>query len=210
MLRSLGTTVALRNGLVEELTITPELVGRKVCAPGRPEWGQGTVLRVQSMTVAGQPVHRVSVQFASGHRTLVIPPGKLATPQAEPQRAAGWLDQAGRTTLDDQLASLPETVRDFLGSSSQRIVVLARLYALADDGESLLKWARSQTGVADPLAHWSRDELRAAFNEFCRRRDDLLRRAAAALRRAEGQRGMDEALAEVPDAARARMQAVLG
>jgi hypothetical protein len=165
---------------------------------------------VQSTLADGQTVHRVSVQFATGHRTILIPPGRLAEPQDEPQRAAGWLDQLGGRTLDERLASLPEAVREFLGTSAQRIVVLARLYELADDGPALFKWARSQAGVADPLSHWTRDEIRAAFDEFCRRRDAVLRQAAAALRSSGGQAEVEEALAEVPDLARENMRAVLG
>ena len=83
-----------------ELEYNAELVGRRVCNPSRPEWGLGTVLRVQTTLADGQTVHRVSVQFATGHRTILIPPGRLAEPQDEPQRAAGWLDHsaAGRWT----------------------------------------------------------------------------------------------------------------
>ena len=194
---------------MSDLEINDGLVGWRVCNPIRPEWGVGTVLRVQSTLVDGQPVHRVSVQFATGHRTIVVPPGRLAEPQAEPQRAAGWLDQLGRQTLDDRLTTLPESVRQFLGTATQRLIVLARLYTLDEDGAALLKWARSQTGVADPLAHWTRDEIRAAFDEFCRRRNALLRELAATLRQTQGPAAVRAALAEVPDDARERMLVVL-
>ncbi len=194
----------------QDLEITPELVGRRVCNPTRPEWGAGTVLRIQTTDVAGQTVHRISVQFTTGHRTLVVPPGRLATPQAEPEREAGWLDRAAKTTIDDRLAALPEAVREFLGTATQRIVVLGRLYELNDDAAVLLRWARSQSGVADPLTLWTRDELRASFDEFCRRRDRLLREAAALLRSVSGWPGVHEALLEVADTARERMQIVLG
>ncbi len=192
-----------------DIQIDDRLVGQRVCNPACPEWGSGTVLRVQSTMVAGQVVHRVSVQFATGHRTIVVPPGQIAEPQAEPQRAAGWLDQMGHRTLDDRLTTLPEAVREFLGTASQRLIVLARLYTLEDDGAALLKWARSQAGVADPLAHWTRDEIRAAFDEFCRRRDTLLRELAATLRQTQGPAAVRAALAEVPDEARERMLAIL-
>ncbi|MEW6252302.1 MAG: DUF3553 domain-containing protein [Planctomycetota bacterium] len=187
------------------LEITPDLVGRKVCNPARPDWGLGTVLRVQSTAAGEQQVHRVSVQFATGHRVIVIPPGHLAEPTAGPQREAGWLDRVAQTTIDDRLAALPAAVREFLGTSAQRLVVLARLFEIGADPGDLLKWARSQTGVADPLSLWTRDEIRAAFDEFCRRRDTLLRETLAALRRASGQTAIQEALNEVPETARQRM-----
>ncbi len=194
---------------MSELEINDDLVGQRVRNPARPEWGDGTVLRVQAVTTDGRPAHRVSVQFATGHRTLMLPPGRLVAAAPEPQRAADWLDQAARRTLDDRLVELPADVREFLGTSSQRLIVLARLYEWPEDAASLLRWARSQTGVADPLAHWTRDELRAAFGEFCRRRDRLLREVAGALRSALGTEGLQQALLDVPDAPRERMQALV-
>lgn len=194
---------------MSELEINDDLVGQRVRNPARPEWGDGAVLRVQAAILNGQQAHRVSVQFTTGHRTLLIPPGRLVAATPEPQRAAGWLDQAARQTLDHRLVELPADVREFLGSSSQRLIVLARLYEWAEDAAGLLRWARSQTGVADPLAHWTRDELRQAFGEFCRRRDCLLREVAGALRSALGTEALQQALLDVPDTVRARMQAVV-
>ncbi len=195
---------------MSSLEISPELIGFKVCNPARPEWGVGTVLRVQSTTVAGKAVHRVSVQFDTGHRTLVVPPAQLAEPQAGPTREAGWLDTAAKQTLDDQLVQMPEEVREFLGTSTQRIVVLSRLYTLDEDGTGIIKWARSQTGVADPLTMWTRDELRQAFASFCRMRDKLLRSAAAQVRATAGQRAVDEALLDCPPEVTEKMREVLG
>jgi hypothetical protein len=87
--------------------------------------------------------------------------------------------------------------------------VLARLYEIGDDAGAVLRWARSQTGVADPLAHWTRDELRAAFTEFCRRRDAALRDATSRLRATAGPRAIHEVLEEVSPGARAAIEAVI-
>ncbi len=193
-----------------DVEIDSGLVGRRVCNPARPEWGSGTVLRVQSTTVNGSPVHRVSVQFATGHRTVMVPPGRLAEPQAGPQRDAGWLDTIAGQTPDDRLAALPEAVSDFLGTSAQRLVVLARLYELSNDGPALLQWARSQSGAADPLSLWTRDQIRFAFAEYCRRRDALLRQTVASLRSSGGPAAVKDAFEQVPEGAREGMLAVVG
>ncbi|MBK9118676.1 MAG: DUF3553 domain-containing protein [Phycisphaerales bacterium] len=185
-----------------ELPISDDLVGTRVVNPVRPEWGAGTVLRVQAVDLGGQPAHRVSVQFATGHRTMMVPPGRLMLPTAEPTRAAGWLDQLGKSTLDHQLRALPERVREFLGTSAQRLVVLAPLYECDGSATALLRWARSQTGVADPLTIWSRDELREAFAAFQRQRDVAARDAVQRVRATAGGRGLRDALAEVPEPAR--------
>ncbi len=193
-----------------DLPIGPELVGRHVSCPTRPEWGRGLVLNVHAARVDGRPVHRVSVQFATGHRVIVVPPGRLARPGDEPRRAAGWLDRAAGTTLDGRLVALPAEVREFLGTAPQRFALLCTLYRWTGAAEALAPWARVQTGVADPLALWSRDELAAAFAQFARRRDEALREAAAALRRQGGGPAVAAALAAVPPELSPAVRAALG
>ncbi len=194
-----------------DLEISADLVGQVVCNPGRPQWGTGTVLRVQTTMAGGQPQHRVSVQFSVGHKVLLIPPARLARPGTAPTRAGGWLEKAAGTNLDGRLRGLPDFVTDFLGTPRQRLLNLAPLYAVTDEPKSLADWARQQTGVADPLAHWSRDELHQAFGEFCSRRDHALRTAAAVLEKsAAGRDAVARALAGLEAPLRTRMEAVLG
>ncbi len=184
-------------------------MGRKVSLPNRPEWGVGTVLRVQSTIIDGQPAHRVSVQFATGHRTLQVPPARLVEPRSEPTRAAGWLDTAGKRTADDRLTRLPESITEFLGTPAQHIAATAPLYEHTEGPESLIKWARRQANVADPLSLWSRDELLAAFQVFCTERDSTLRLAAARLKQAEGSDALTAALTMLPDKIAAAMRSAL-
>ena len=192
-----------------QLDISPALVGRKVCNPARPEWGEGTVLRVQSTTVDGQPRHRVSVQFAVGHRMLQVPPARLADPEPEPQRAPGWLAAAAADTLDDRLRRVPNDIVQFLGVPARHLVAFAPLYVYTEQPASLAKWARSQTGVADPLSHWSRDELQAAFRKFCDERDAAFRVVAARLKQAEGSAALEDAVAAAPEEVRGAMRQAL-
>lgn len=169
------------------LTISPQLVGRKVSVPNRPEWGVGTVLSVSSTVVNGESLHRVTVQFHTGARLLVVPPAILAEPRAEPQRKAGWLDALAGRTLDDALVRLPDEIENYLGPPERKIMLLARLYEIdGDDPKSLAKWAKRQTNVGDPLSHWSRDELAVAWGRFATERDTALRVAAAKLRQLFG------------------------
>lgn len=161
-------------------------------------------------TVDGRPVQRVSVQFAAGHRWIIVPPGRLAWPADEEPREAGWLARAAGTTLEDRLVDLPAEVREFLGTAAQRFAELGTLYRWTGASEELLPWARGQTGIADPLARWSRDELAAAFAEFARRRDEALREAAAAVRRQGGEEAVAAALAAVPPELAPAMRAALG
>jgi hypothetical protein len=199
-----------RVGAMSELPVDVGLVGREVRSAARPEWGVGKVLRVQRVRGGDAPVFRVSVQFAVGHRMLLAPPARLLHPEPEAQRDPGWLESLGGTTLDDLLRDLPESITQQLAAPADRIAALAPLYAHTDDPTSLLKWARSQTGTADPLEHWTRDELQIAFEQFCRARDDRLRAICAPLRRAQGPSAVTELIEQLAPDARARMLHALG
>ena len=196
---------------MEEISVTPELVGRRIKSAARPEWGEGTVLRVQAVrNPDGNAAHRVVVQFTSGHRTLLVPPARLAVAGPEPQRAAGWLTGLAGTTLDDQLRSLPKEALEVLGTPLERLRALVPLFRLNDDAASLQRWACSQTGVTDPLSHWTRDELLGAFEVFCGDRDAHFRAAAARVKQAGGESALREVIGEIPESLRAKVQEALG
>ncbi len=180
--------------MAAELPVDGSLVGRMVCNPARPEWGAGKVVRVQSATVGGRPVRRVSVQFATGHRVMVIPPGRLAEPTEEPEREAGWLEQVAGATPDDRLRQLPADLAGPALNAVERVRALAGLYELDEEPATVLKWARRQANVADPLSLWSRDELLVAFRAFCQERDSALRMAAAKLCERQGAESLRELL----------------
>ncbi len=185
---------------MQELNIGPDLVGSEVQNATRPEWGIGKVLRVQKIHAGEPPAHRVSIQFATGHRVLLVPPARLIASQPEPEREAGWLDGVGKNTLNDRLRELPDQLTQFLGSPLERLATVTPLYSISDDSGTLLRWARSQTGVVDPLAYWTRDELLAALSDFCNARDAYLRNAAALLKLREGSQALEDALAALPSA----------
>src|SRR5262245_32162795 len=145
---------------------SPALVGQKVINPSRPEWGVGQVLRVSEVVENGVTVHRVSVQFPTGHRNLLMPPAKLCNPQPEKQRQAGWLDGLAKTDLDTKLRSLPEDVLFFLGLPHQRIAAAASMYEWEESDAGLVRWARKQTMTSDPLSLWTRDELQSAYADY--------------------------------------------
>ena len=192
-----------------ELTIGPGLVGTTVRSASRPEWGEGKVLRVQSVAGGNQPPFRVSIQFKSGHRTMVVPPAKLILPTEELDRESGWLDKLGHGTADDRLRALPESAVDVLAGPQGRLAAVLPLFAYEGSPDGLVTWARRQTDVADPLTHWNRDELEAAFAIFCRERDALFRARAAELKMKEGPEALRAALDELPAALKAAVAAAL-
>lgn len=189
--------------------LSGELRGRAVQNAARPEWGVGKVVDVQPTKVGGSPAQRVTVQFSMGRRTMMVPPAKLIAPQAEPTRASGWLEQAAGTALDDRLREVPEEIAMTLGSPRARFAAVLTLFKYTGEHESLLRWARDQTGVADPLSHWSRDELEVAWRDFCANRDLMLRTHAATVRQKEGADGLRELLGTIPREIQPAAQAAL-
>jgi len=169
-------------------------MGQAVQNPARPDWGTG---RVVSVARAGA-AERVTVDFpVVGRKTLLIPPGRLTTPGAEPQRESGWLDRLAGAGSDQRLRQLPESVLQVLGTPRQRLAAVLPWYVFDGSPDSLCRWARTLVGAADPLSLWSRDELEAAFSLFCRERDAQVRMLAALLKQQEGVEALREWIAQL-------------
>lgn len=183
--------------------------GAIVAVAARPDWGVGTVRSVSRLHTAGGPVQRIVIEFAHGRRTLQSPPARLMPPAPEPTRTHGWLEGLGKGTLDHRLRGIPEETAQVLGSPLAKVTALLPLYAHEDSPHALLKWARAQTGVADPLAHWNRDELLVAFEAYCTERDSLLRAAAALLVRSEGSEALSRVLNQLEEPVSSRVRAGL-
>lgn len=182
--------------------------GQKVCNPARPEWGTGEVIRAIQTESGGAPALRVSVQFPVGLRVVMIPPAQLTAPKAAATREKGWLDSLSKNTLDDRLRSLPSDAVLVLGGFAEKLAALAPLYLYHDDPASIQRWACKQLDIPDPLTMYTRDELHAAFDAFCARRDAHLRQLVAPLRRGDFET-VRAALARIAEPARGRMAAVI-
>lgn len=189
------------------------VAGKTVRNAARPEWGNGTVLTVKPTTANGKPAHRVTIQFLLvGHKTMMIPPARLIPREnlVAEETPDTWIEQIAGRTPDERLRSLPETVTQMLGTLAQRVAALGPFYEIVEtDDLALLRWAKSQSKEADPLSHWSKDELHVAFRAFCQNRDDHLRIIIAEAKQARGGDIVEEALSEVRDPIREAMLEVL-
>lgn len=193
-----------------DLVIGPELIGASVKLANRPDWGVGKVQRVQTTQAGGSPTHRVGIQFpVVGHRVVRVPPARLLSPEPEPERTHGWIETLGKGRLDDRLRALPAAITEELAGPSQRFLAISQLYAYDETPASLIRWARAQIGVGDPLSQWTRDELLEAFRVFCQERDSELRVVGALLKKAGGDDALKQALHAMPEEIQARMLAAL-
>ncbi|HMQ15467.1 MAG TPA: DUF3553 domain-containing protein [Phycisphaerae bacterium] len=169
--------------MADDPLISMTLVGSRVRVLARPDWGTGTVVSLSGAT----GVHRVTIDFpVVGRKVVVVPPGRLGPPEADPIRRAGWLDSLAGATADQRLRQLPSDVAQVLGTPAQRLAAVLPWYGFDADPHALVRWARALVRAPDPLSVWSRDELESAFAAFCRERDAHLRGVAALLRQQEG------------------------
>lgn len=193
-----------------EIEVNESIRGRSVRNAACPQWGDGKVARVARAELEGRAAWRVTVDFSiAGRKTLLCPPARLVEPATEPQREPGWLDRLAGNTLDDRLTQLPERLLTSLAPPRERLALAIPLLSYTDEPASLIKWARAQLGIADPLSRWSRDELGVAFGRFCLERDSWLRNQAALLVQREGRAALHELLESLPEASRAALRAAL-
>lgn len=69
-------------------------------------------------------------------------------------------------SIGDVLSRLPDAATDPFRTLEARLKATLALYRFQPTGASLLDWAASQTGLADPLSRLNRHELEAQFQRF--------------------------------------------
>jgi len=178
--------------------------GDRIRSEGSPEWGVGTITRVQNLTHAGEPCQRLSARFErAGLKTIltaiikVVPadavptagdepqtPGSHhnGTAEPEPARLGSEAHLEGRE-LKEIFGVLPEATRDPFSSLADRLNATLFLYKYEPTGGSLLDWASVQSRLADPLSRYSRAELEQEFQRFAYERDTHLKKLVHEARR---------------------------
>jgi hypothetical protein len=161
--------------------------GDRVVHAGKPEWGEAVVTGVANVTHEGQPTQRLSLRFErAGLKHLVAaiadirPAGQggvgTATVEEEAPAAGAvaqgksWLDELDAGDLATRMATLPEATRDPFATLEERLRATLATYRFSDRGGSLLDWAATQTGLADPLSRFSRHELEQYFQRYATER----------------------------------------
>jgi hypothetical protein len=219
------------------MTQTSFAKGDTIVHTKRPEWGPGVVNDASLIDHEGQRAQRLIVKFANrGTVTLNTAIAELvqkdstqtmatsssitssnsssSTRKAETSTGSGgWLGSLTKTDPAKALYSLPDSMNDPFISTSKRLEIMLDSYRFSTDPRQprlLLDWAIMQTGMADPLSKYSRQELEQAFPRFARDRDNLLLDTVKQLKR-EGRLDMLAAAlksAKVP-AAREALQRAL-
>lgn len=179
--------------------------GDVVRHPVKPEWGPGTVVSALATTQDGKPCQRLNIRFGrAGLKTIstAFAPLERADTPASPASGGGgggktWLDHAEAGNPAERMAKLPEPATDPFRTPLQRFQATLDLYKYQDTGGSLIDWATAQSGLADPLAEFSRHDLEAFFQRFRNNLDQHLRKLAPEAIRADSA-GVRKLAAEAP------------
>lgn len=166
------------------IMLTPVMFtqGMQVRHRQRPEWGIGSVTRVESLTRAGHRDQRLWIKFgAAGLKTLLASAADLevveGTGAAEHTFAAreiasegGWLGQITKKRPEQAMSELPPDTTDPFLTPERRLKNLLGLFRF-DGGAKLIDWAVAQSGLDDPMTRFNRIELEAFYRDWSRERD---------------------------------------
>jgi hypothetical protein len=195
--------------------------GDRVRHTKRPEWGIGSVVKTEAVTINGQAGQRVSVRFpGQGLKTLNTVYAELERVEdaAAPLNGenvstvrdwdrlsqSDWLAPVAQRKIEEAMISLPADVRDPFNSVRRRLVLSLDLYRFDRSGRGLIDWAIAQTGMQDPLSRFSRHELEQFFDRWAFERDMHLGRL---LQEAEAESiEVDALLSRAPRSARAAVR----
>lgn len=174
--------------------------GDRVSHAKRPEWGIGSVVKAEMVTIDGAPCQRVSVRFPNaGIKTLLTSQAELeivAAPAPDGNgngngslamenhpidvwRAMdekGWLEPLAKRKIEETMLSLPLEARDPFNSLRSRLAFTADLYRFDRTGGKLLDWAVAQSGLDDPLTRFTRHDLEKFFDRWSQERESQLLR----------------------------------
>jgi hypothetical protein len=168
--------------------------GDRVRHARRPEWGIGSIVKTEEMTLNGLPAQRVSVRFPNaGLKTISTAHTELQLVNAnngpeshgadthplggwDKMKEGDWLGEVARRKVEEAMTSLAEGARDPFLPPPKRLEACLDLYRFERTGRSLIDWAIAQSGLTDPLSRFTRHELEVLFDQWAAQRDEYLER----------------------------------
>ena len=197
--------------------------GDELKLANRPEWGVGTVQKVEFVPRDGRKDQRAWVRFPSvGVKTilagaadaeLVNRDGSLDDQEhtfaaRELAHDSGWIGQIAKRQPEEAMTSLPPETNDPFAPVRVRLQRTFDLYRFNERGGSLVDWAVAQTGLDDPLARFNRNQLEEFFRQWSRGRDEQLRTLMQEARR--NREPVDDLMKQADPTARHALQECQG
>ena len=169
--------------------------GDRVKHTRRPEWGVGTITRIEDLALNGHRTSRLTIRFPNGGvKTLISTQAELekvignvdpylngdSTNVAAWDKVgeAGWLSGVAERKIKEQMISLPPDVRDPFNSLAKRLSMTMGLYRFDRSGRGLIDWAVAQSGLDDPLSRFTRHDLEQFFDRWAFERENFLGKLA--------------------------------
>lgn len=168
--------------------------GDRVRHRAKPEWGTGTVSRVEWQTNGSTRHQRLTVRFENaGIKTLSTAKARLermpdsesslvsievpvSMEQIDRMIAQDGLSELAQRRLRQLMERLPEDVQDPFRSGEARLKDILALFRFTRTGRGLIDWAVAQTQLKDPLSRFNRHELEQYFDRWASIRDAYLLR----------------------------------
>lgn len=191
--------------------------GERVRHATFPEWGIGTIVKVEAARLNGMSSQRLSIRFPNGGlKTLITGHAELQriSDSVDPLSAtidapmvkdwdklngSGWLSQVAKKKIEEAMISLPQEVRDPFNSLARRLQMMLALYRFDRSGRGLIDWAVAQTGLDDPLTRFTRHDLEQRFDRWVYERDNYLAKLLQDARQEPG--ALQAVLKDAPAAA---------
>jgi hypothetical protein len=150
--------------------------GDRVRHPSRPEWGTGTISRIEILARGGTPDMRLWVRFpTTGEKALLASAAGLElvdSPASEQllgdrpsiqeldmANGGGWLADVSKRKIDDVMVAVSEDALDPFASPQRRLANILGLYRFDGSPARLVEWAVAQSGLDDPMSRFNRQEL---------------------------------------------------
>ncbi len=194
-------------------------IGEKVRHSKRPEWGTGTIAKIEVITREGRPDRRIWIRFPNaGEKTVLASMAELehvdggdqlgATPTLADLHArsdGGWLGEISKKKPEHVMTALPDSATDPFIPIRRRLQNTLALYRF-DASSRLIEWAVAQSGLNDPLGHFSRHDLEAMFGRWKFALDAHMGKLLQEARREPG--SLEEAQKGAPPAAIAAVKRI--
>lgn len=157
----------------------------------RPEWGIGSIVKVEDMAINGNASQRLSIRFSNAglkklnaemaHLEIVdgkndISSGTQRNSIRELDRMSEseWLAPLAQKKIEEVMVSMPPEIQDVFNSLRYRLEFTLNLYRFDRSGRGLIDWAVAQSRLDDPLSRFNRHVLEGLFDRWARERDICL------------------------------------